>query len=306
MVWKVTRKWSRPGDPLSWRREYDWIRTNSTFDLGMKLRMPVCYHMELLEGENHLWMEHILGVSGNSLTQSMLEETAYQWGAFQGRMIKGLKSSLGENLTDVSFLESELSQWYHNPYDYHYLCSDDCGIPSTIKEVLRRNDWDDGYSIIYHYIRSDDCDLPHHVKQMIIDLDKDREAEFLRFSRLPIVISHRDLWQENIIYREGTIDLIDWDCVGWGYLGEDLASLIADDTPTSHLNAWFESLFSNYIKGFQSNGAASVLEPRDIVVMILIKYGYRLVDEYWFANSKSRKLEIGRRLSVFYGWIHQT
>lgn len=305
LVWKVTRKWSRPGDPLSWRREYDWIHENSNVNLGSKLRIPTCYHMELNEVENHLWMEYVDGVSGNALSQSMLDEVAFQWGAFQRRSVCESKPLEACNLSNVSFLESELTRWYHNPYLYQSLYSDTCPIPQTIKDVLRRHDWDDGYSIVYHYVRSDECDLPKHLKAMIIDLDHSKDAVFLRFSRLPIVISHRDVWEENLIYKDGLIYLIDWDCVGWGYLGEDLASLIADDTPTGQLDARFASLYDQYLAGYYRYRAESVLEPKDIVMMILIKYGYRLIDNYWFARAKTKKNEIVKRLSVFHDWLHR-
>lgn len=305
MVWKVTRKWSRPGDPLSWRREYDWIHANSNVNLGSKLRIPTCYHMELNEIENHLWMEYVEGVSGKALSQSMLEEVAFQWGAFQSRSASESKLLEVGNLSDVSFLESELTRWYHNPYQYQFLYSDSCPIPQAMKDILRRHDWDDGYSIVYHYVRSDECDLPEHLKAMIIDLDHSRDAVFLRFSRLPMVISHRDIWEENLIYRDGLIYLIDWDCVGRGYLGEDLASLIADDTPTDQLNARFRALYEEYLSGYCTNRGESILEPKDIVLMILIKYGYRLIDNYWFASTKTKKSEIVKRLSVFHGWLHR-
>lgn len=305
IIWKHTKKWNRPGDPLSWRREYDWIHLNQTFDLGIKLKMPKWYHREINDEENHLWLEYIEGVSGSDLTLSMLEETAFQWGEFQGRCSWMLGQIVGGNLTDISFLDSELSQWYHNPYDYAYLCSDQCKIPSFVKNTLRQNSWNDGRSIVYHYLRSEVCDLPSHLKQMIINLDESKDKVFTSLSKLPKVISHRDLWIENIFYTEAAVYLIDWDCVGIGYLGEDLASLIADDTSTNHLSEYFNRLFNSYKKGFSIYNDSSLLEPVDIVNMILIKYGYRLVDNYWFTDSNSEKEDIVNRLSIFYSLLYQ-
>lgn len=99
--------------------------------------------------------------------------------------------------------------------------------------------------------------------------------------------------------------LIDWDCVGIGCLGEDVASLIADDTSTNHLSEYFNRLFNSYKKGFSIYNDSSLLEPVDIVNMILIKYGYRLVDNYWFTDSNSEKEDIVNRLSIFYSLLYQ-
>jgi hypothetical protein len=306
MIWKYTKKWNRPGDALSWRREFDWVQSHQNVDLGIDLKMPICYHKEIDSDGNHLWMEYISGISGNSLTLSMLEKTAFLWGMFQGQ--RSIDSELLDikNLTDTSFLKSELTQWYRNPYDYTFLCSDQCSIQESIKDTIRKNNWDDGFSITYHYIRSEACDLPNHLKQMIIDLDDSRETVFSHLSRLPLVISHRDLWNENVFDKKETIYLIDWDCIGQGFLGEDIASLIADGTETKHLNEWFDTLFASYKKGFSTHKDASILEASDVVLMILIKYGYRLVDQYWFSESMIEKDDITMRLSLFHDWLHRT
>ena len=170
---------------------------------------------------------------------------------------------------------------------------------------MRQNNWNDGRSIVYHYVRSEVCDLPSHLKQMIINIDLSKDKVFTSLSRLPNVISHRDLWIENIFFVNESIYLIDWDCVGIGYLGEDLASLIADDTPTDKLEELFDRLFDHYKKGYSIHRDVSMLDPNDIVIMILIKYGYRLVDHYWFTDSKEEKKDIVNRLSIFYSWLHQ-
>jgi hypothetical protein len=305
IVWKHTRQWNRPGDLLSWRREYDWVQSNEGINLGEHLKIPTCYHKEISETGNDLWMEYVNGVSGNDLTLSMLEEVAFQWGSFQGQFSLDAQPLVGKNLTDLSFLKSELSQWYHNPYAYLFLCSDQSRIPSSIKETLRKNDWNDGFSITYHYIRSIECDLPMHLKQMIIELDESIETKLSRLSKLPLVITHRDFWIENIFYRDGTIHLIDWDCIGTGYFGEDIASLIADDTPTTCLETWIKPLLTSYKKGLFARKDASMLEIRDVAIMILMKYGYRLVDNYWFSDSLDEKKDIVERLSIFHRWLHQ-
>lgn len=305
MIWKYTKKWDRPGDPLSWRREYDWVNQSKEISFHKDLRMPICYYMEMSDEGNHLWLEYITGTSGNHLSLSMLSETAYNWGVFQGKLSLSNVFLENKNITQPEFLEGELSQWYHNPYDYNYLCSEQCKIPSYVKDTLNNHDWNDGFSIVYHYLRSEECDLPVYLKQMIMKIDDSKEEIYERFSKLPKVITHRDFWIENIFYQDGIIYVLDWDCVGIGYLGEDIASLIADDTPTEEIDTWLMPLFSSYKKGFQAFGNALPIELKDVVLMILIKYGYRLVNHYWFTDSAEKKEDIIKRLTLYYHWLQK-
>lgn len=88
VVWKKQKRWKRPGDPNSWRREYDLYQSNLGVAFTSALRWPVCYHSELGDGNIELWIEYIDGVSGRDLTIDMLEQAALELGRFQGRITK--------------------------------------------------------------------------------------------------------------------------------------------------------------------------------------------------------------------------
>ncbi len=67
-----------------------------------------------------------------------------------------------------------------------------------------------------------------------------RSGAFIRCSALEATefwkaLISSDFWVTNLIYADGTLALIDWDTSGWGYLGEDLASLIADEADIDHM-----------------------------------------------------------------------
>ncbi len=66
---------------------------------------------------------------------------------------------------------------------------------------------------------------------------------------MPVVLCHRDLWIENIFLSDGRIRLIDCDCTGWSFIGEDIASLIADYTDVEDLDEYFRKLVPAYLKG---------------------------------------------------------
>lgn len=58
-------------------------------------------------------------------------------------------------------------------------------------------------------------------------MNNNADEMFRGIEKLPIVLCHRDFWVANIIYSDSDseIVLIDWDTAGWGYMGEDIASL---------------------------------------------------------------------------------
>ncbi len=299
LVLKKQSRWERPGDPNSWRREHDLY----SFDFPQILRditMPKCYYAEFTDSHTQLYMEYIHGISGGSLTLDMLEQVAEKLGRLQGMLYHktDLLANI-PNLSDTGFLKREHDQWHAQVFEYQYLCSDECPIPNHVREMLQRNDWDNQKTIEYNYLRSTECDLPSHLKEMLIEIDDGREAVFGEFSRLPIVFCHRDLWIENIFVSEDNITLIDWDGAGFGYLGEDIASLIIDDTNNDNLMQYYKRLIVAYRKGI--SGYIDIPSNLEEVIwkMMLIKFGYRILQGYMFttvAEDKSEQAEKLQRL----------
>lgn len=135
---------------------------------------------------------------------------------------------------------------------------------------------------------------------MIADTDDHREEIFASLANLPAVFCHRDFWTENIFLSEGKIRLIDWDCAGIGYAGEDIASLAFDEIGTEDLPGYFRRLTASYA------GALSGYMPlprrfgRYIREMILVLFGYRTVQSYMFAGSQEEKDDMALRLQKIY------
>ncbi len=301
LVFKRQKQWHRPGDEHSWRREYDLYTSQLNLLLTDTFRMPTCYLAVLHEGENHLWLEHMEGYSGSDLTMEMLEKIAFELGVFHAKTILySSKLSLPTNITSVSFLEQELTQWYHQPYSYAFLISKECRLPNHVKDMLKSNPWDDEHGIVYHYLRSEVCDIPVHLKDMILSIDQDKEAIFNQLYALPRVLNHRDFWIENLFFQDGHICIIDWDCMGFGVLGEDVASLIGDDTPTDLLIHYFNHLLDAYQRGLRNHHIQASISKDDIINIILIKYGYRLIQNYMFEEDLEMKSAIVQRLQTFY------
>jgi hypothetical protein len=249
VVWKKQKKWERPGDPNSWRREYDLYQSNLGSVFTPALRWPECYHSELRDGNTELWIEYIDGVSGSDLTAEMLEQAALELGRFQGKhssQSDGLRNIMC--LGDTGFLEREFNQWHMQTFTYDFLISEPCRMPGFLKQMLKDGEIQlvDGKSFEYSFLRLRGCDIPEHLKQMLIDIDDYKDEIFDKLKTLPVVLCHRDFWNENIFFSDGRIRLIDWDTTGWGFLGEDIASLIVDGMDVERFEENYRRLVPAY------------------------------------------------------------
>jgi len=262
IVIKSTKKWERYWDLGSWRKEYDFYMSDFGTLLSDTFRWPVCYHAEVNEEETEtlLWMEYIEGVSGLDLSVDMYERAAYELGRFQGKLY-AVQPAVLQSLTNLSQVT------YTKNFYLHY------------------RSWHE----VYDYIRHDNCELPRHICQMLIDVDENSDEMWSRIEKLPIVLCHRDFWVTNIFYQKGKIVLIDWDTAGWGHMGEDLASLIADEADVDNMVEIYQKCVPAYYKGFSEYVDISHIADNCIREFILLLFGYRLVEWYKFAKSRDSK-----------------
>ncbi|MCM3628186.1 aminoglycoside phosphotransferase family protein [Paenibacillus glycanilyticus] len=274
IVLKIQKKWERYGDPGSWRREYDLYSSDLGATFSQALRWPICYHAELNAEENEyqLWLEYMDGVSGLDLTGDMYEKAALELGRFQGRLYAEQPAVLN-CLTNLSHADL-MKQTY-----LHYR----------------------SWPVVYDYIRSEDCEFQLHVRQMLIDIDEHADEIFARIENLPLVLCHRDFWVTNLIYADGNITLIDWDTSGWGYLGEDLASLTADEPDIDHMAEYYRRCVPAYYKGFSEYAHEShQITDHCVYEMILLVFGYRLVEGYLHAETDDEKTKHIHTLQKIY------
>ncbi|WLR57678.1 aminoglycoside phosphotransferase family protein [Mesobacillus subterraneus] len=262
IVLKNQKKWDRYGDPGSWRREYDLYASDLGETFSDAFRWLTCYHAEINAEENEfqLWLEYIDGVTGLDLTGDMYEQAARELGRYQGKLYIEQPAVL-QSLTNLS------------PADL------------MMNKYLRYRSW----SVLYDYIRSEDCELPQHVRQMLIDIDERTDEILKRIEKLPLVLCHRDFWVANLIYTDGKIVLIDWDTSGWGYLGEDIASLIADEADIDSMVENYQRCVPAYYKGFSEYADISPIADHCVYELILLIFGYRLVNGYHHTEDESEK-----------------
>ncbi|MCL2812047.1 MAG: phosphotransferase [Clostridia bacterium] len=260
VVWKTQKKWERYGDPDSWRREYDLYLSDLGEAFSDSFCWPACYHAEFSDDETQLWLEYLDGVSGLDLDGKMYERAAEELGRFQGKLYAE-QPALLQSLTNLSQVA------YMKNFYLHY------------------KSWNE----VYDYIRTDGSEIPGHICNMLIDLDENADEIFSRIEKLPIVLCHRDFWVTNIFYADDKIRLIDWDTAGWGYLGEDIASLIADEADVDHMVEYYRKCVPAYYKGFSKHVDVSHIGDHCIRELILLMFGYRLVEWVKFAESPDEK-----------------
>jgi len=260
VVLKTQKKWTRHGDPLSWRREYDLYNSGLCALFGDGLCWPTCYHSEEAVNETRLWLEYIDGVTGAQLTIEHNEQAATELGRFQGRVFSETPHTL-QNFPNLSKADG-MKNFY-----LHY------------------RSWDE----VYDYVRKANCDIPPHLCKMIIDADEKSADVWKSIEKLPVVLCHRDFWVTNIFVSDGKIRLIDWDTTGWGYLGEDVISLIADESDVNQMLELYNRLVPAYRRGFQEFADISQIPSLYVYERIVMHFGYRLVEWYLDADSPERK-----------------
>lgn len=300
-VLKEQKKWYRPADRDSWRREYDLFTSDFDQFFSEDFYWPACLASTFSEQKTEVWMEYIEGVSGNHLSLAMLEKASFELGKFQSKLLQH-EDLLHQYscFLPKDFMENDFRLWHKQSYTYDYLCSDQCRIPHHVKEWVKHYYQSGSHSVEYEFLRSDACDLEPHVKQMLLDIDDHMEEIFRDIHQLPIVICHRDFWIENIFFDEGKIVVLDWDCAGYGFLGEDIASLIVDETDVKMQQKYFLKLTEAYNQGLSQHSPSTHIHPRFIYQMMLIKFGYRIVQSYLFTSSDEVKKDCVERLNVLY------
>ncbi len=273
LVQKTQQKWERPGDPGSWRREYDLYRSGLDALFDDDLRWPKCLHAEMNDGQDQtrIWMEYIVGDTGHALTPDMLERAAHALGRFQGRLYAGKSDIIGrlKNLSDTKFMKNS---------------------------CLHIRSWE----ALRDYIRSERSGLPAHLRGMLIEADENAQDIWQGIEQLPVVLCHRDFWVANIFNTGGSTVLIDWDTVGWGHMGEDIASLIADEPDISRMAENYRRCVPAYYRGFSEYADVSDITDPCIRDMMLMNYGFRLAAWHMTAENAEQKALQAEMLQKIY------
>jgi thiamine kinase-like enzyme len=271
VVWKTQKQWERNDDPGSWRREYDLYTSGFGALFTDSLRWPELYHAEDHGGRIELWMEYIDGATGEDLTGAMYEQAARELGRFQGRLYAE-KPAVLQGLTNLSTADLQIKTFAH----YR------------------------SWRKLRTYLESEENGIPEPVCQLILGLYEGGDALCRRIETLPVVFCHRDFWVTNIFRTGDGIRLIDWDTAGWGYLGEDIASLVADEADVDHMTEYCRTCAAAYYEGFSEYADLSHIEDNLIYELILVMFELRLAEWHMNADSPEEKAYHVKTLQKIY------
>lgn len=271
LVLKNQRKWDRHGDPDCWRREYDIYKNGLDHELLGAIKLPHCYLLEESGDSTHIWMEYIEGATGdNQLHAQELALSAEKLGELQGAF-----HQIGQR--DLSYLRnypavhSSFGLWWGRMEKP--LSNVIAGFPEELRNTL--NDYAVRANVILDSIDS-----------------------------LPVTICQGDVHHDNLILKatpdETEVYLIDWDCAGYGRMGEDAVDVLMEafvysSREVSLLPGFRRRIIDGYCKGVRSRGIDFTLNDVLVRNIFALAWGFRIADLYLYYKEdhlKNRCVEI--------------
>lgn len=278
LVLKEQKKWERSGDLDSWRREYDIYKKIDDLNsvLPDNIHMPVCYYAEeFIKEETSVWqiyMEDADGISGNKLSLDMIEYVMTELGRFQAYVCKNNPEAL-QNIDCFT------------NYDNYFKSETITFIYKEVADNIEPID----YEMIPEYL----CDiLTNRILNNIDNTISD-------IKRLPVTLCHRDIWNENIfLSNDNIITLIDWDCAGWGFMGEDVIQMISELFTDNIFDIedfenYSKRLLSAYMRGASDYINIDFLTDKIFREVFMLHCGHRIFWRYKYSGTKDEKI----------GWI---
>ncbi|AKB51838.1 putative phosphotransferase related to Ser/Thr protein kinase [Methanosarcina barkeri str. Wiesmoor] len=271
IIVKTQRKWDRYGDPDSWRREYDIYKQGLNDELPKVLKLPRCYLLEESEGITQIWMEFIEGKTGNKkLHGNELALAAQKLGELQAEFHLYGERDL-PYLRNYPAVRSSFNLWWNR-------------MKSRLSRPI------DGF--------------PDELRHILNDYALHANNIFASFDTLPLTLCQGDFHHDNLIFRESAgetdIYLIDWDCAGYGYMGEDAVDVLMEafvysSRDISLLPYFKQKIIDGYCEGVRSRGIDFAMCNTLVRDIFALAWGFRIANLYLFYKDelpKKRCIEI--------------
>lgn len=194
-----------PASDHYWKREA-LAHTSGLLDtLPEGMVVPCCYEVEEVEGSLWLWLEAVQSHISPPWPLSRFRLAAYHLGGFNGQYLAG------KPLPQYDWLSRGMTRIWaaENAYTLDLIRQDAPWECSPLREAF-----------------------PHPVRQRLLRLWEERETYYRVLESLPQTLCHQDAGHRNLfaVQSEAGIErtlLLDWELVGYGALGEELANLFA-------------------------------------------------------------------------------
>jgi hypothetical protein len=244
LEWAVVLKLVGPHSALTagqdekWRREVRAYASGLLGDLPGGLAAPRMLAInEADDGMVWLWLEHVVDEYGGRWGLEQFQQAAYHLGEFNGAYL-GQRALPG--------YEWLVRRWTE-------LQSETEKIPGALAEITRR--------AADRRVRAA---FPDHSAEEMARLLRDQPRFKAALTRLPALLCHHDASQPNLFARRRTDGsaqtvAIDWESVGHGTFGADIASLVFGTIrrglfQADSVDALDRAVFAGYLDGLRAAG----------------------------------------------------
>jgi thiamine kinase-like enzyme len=272
LVLKEQRRWDRHGDPDCWRREYAIYKDGLDRRLFPSVKLPRCYLLEEGEAFTRIWMEYIEGATGNKeLNASELALAAEKLGELQAEFHLYGQRDL-PYLRSYPAVRSSFDLWW-----------------GTVGEALGKE------------IQG----FPDDLRAKLNDYAGRAAALLDSLDSLPLTLCQGDVHHDNLFLKDAPggpeVYLIDWDCAGYGRMGEDAVDMLMEafiysSRDASLLPDYRRPIIEGYCRGVRSRGVDFTMNDEVTRTIFAFAWGFRIASSYLYYYKeeppKRRSVEI--------------
>ena len=258
LVVKTQDKWDRHGDPNCWRREYDLYQSGLADRFPPDLYLPRCLLLEEETAQTRIWMEFVEGATGsNHLHADELASCAERIGRFQANFHREGPRGL-PFLQAFPAIRSSFDLWYT------YIMS------KTLATTIQG--------------------FPDNIRKLLLDYAAHAEEWLQAVDRLPDTLCQGDVHHDNLILRGQDVYLIDWDCAGYGRMGEDavdvhMEAFVYSSRDTADLPRYRKRILDAYCTGARDRGVEIHLEDELVRAIFALAWGFRIAKIYLHSQN---------------------
>lgn len=259
IVRKKQGKWERHGDPECWRREYELYSSGFPARLPAGLLIPAAHCISAGEEETVIYMDYISGRTGSA--EIGIEE------------LKRAAELLGE------------AQAAMRPQGGDRL-------PCLRQFPAVRSSADLWWIIFGKQISGHIDGFPEDIRSILFDYASRAPEILSALETLPVTVCHGDVHHDNIIIDgRGDTYLIDWDCAGYGYMGEDAVDMLCEAfvysaRDTALMPGYREEIISAYCRGARRAGMEYAMDAETVRSIFALSWGLRIAERFTLKKSE--------------------
>ncbi len=147
--------------------------------------------------------------------------------------------------------------------------------------------------------------FPEELRNTLLDYAGRASALLDSFDNLPLTLCQGDVHHDNLIFKNSPdgveVYLIDWDCAGYGRMGEDAVDALMEafvyaSRDVSLLPCFRKRIIAGYCRGARRSGVEVAMNGDLVRSIFALAWGFRIVSRYLYyrkeESTKRRCVEI--------------